>query len=221
MAWKKVTFYLHWETTMIKNSKPLFNNAILICQNTMCELLLFSQLSPFDEKKKKNSQVIHFSHLTIKVNRTRQLPATPISFLTTSNTRLVNTLMSVTVGRQKNKVFTDKHPVLERQDLSHRLGTKGMIAAKQQVLLSSQLWHLYVWQKNPKIPWLSQSMVRSKFGGPRFLASEVKKILFRIKVHCGLHRHTQQRLRLPRNWLQPSLRRKPGLSVSEVPIHVN
>lgn len=86
---------------MIKNSKPLFNNAILICQNTMCELLLFSQLSPFDEKKKKNSQVIHFSHLTIKVNRTRQLPATPISFLTTSNTRVVNTLMSVTVGRQK------------------------------------------------------------------------------------------------------------------------
>lgn len=76
------------------------------------------------KEKKKISQVIHFSHFTIKVNRTRQLPATPISFLTTSNTRLVNTLMSVTVGRQKNKVFTDKHPVLERQDLSHRLGTR-------------------------------------------------------------------------------------------------
>lgn len=110
---------------MIKNSKALFNNAILICQNTMCELLLFSQLSPFEEKKKKKiSQVIHFSHFTIKVNRTRQLPATPISFLTTSNTRLVITLMSVTVGRQKNKAFTDKHPVLVRQDLSHRLGTR-------------------------------------------------------------------------------------------------
>lgn len=39
---------------MIKNSKALFNNAILICQNTMCELLLFSQLSPFEEKKKKD-----------------------------------------------------------------------------------------------------------------------------------------------------------------------
>lgn len=207
---------------MIKNSKPLFNNAILICQNTMCELLLFSQLSPFDEKKKKNSQVIHFSHLTIKVNRTRQLPATPISFLTTSNTRLVNTLMSVTVGRQKNKVFTDKHPVLERQDLSHRLGTRQRNDCCQAagVTFVPTVTSLCM-TKNPKIPWLSQSMVRSKFGGPRFLASEVKKILFRIKVHCGLHRHTQQRLRLPRNWLQPSFRRKPGLSVSEVPIHVN